>query len=112
MESILSVFTFADAMALFLMGFERRTLCLSDRSLWAQYHVDEDSITIDDDAGMLSENSFILSNVFSTLPCLRRLPPMSMTANSEYFLCRSSPTYIMWARSPFRLIIRDLLTYD
>src|SRR5215467_13888060 len=112
MESILSVFTFADAMALFLSGLERTTLCLSERSLCAQYHVDEDSMTIDDCAGTLLENSLILSDVFSILPCLSRLPATSITANSEYALCRSSPTYIMRARSPVRLIIRGLLTYD
>src|SRR5690349_20655343 len=99
-------------MALFLTGFDRRTLCLSERSLCAQYHVEEDSMTIDERSGTLSENSLILSSVFSIRPCLRRLPPTSMTAYSEYFLCRSSPTNNdMGAGSPFRLI-RDLLTYD
>src|SRR5437867_4729159 len=99
-------------MALFLTGFERVTLCLSERSLCAQYHVEEDSMTTEEDEGRLSENSLILSSVFSTLPCLRTLPKMSMTANSEYTLCRSSPTNNdIRAGSPFRLI-RDLLTYD
>src|SRR5580658_3400360 len=112
MESILSVFTFADAMALFLTGFERRSLCLSERRLCAQYQVEDDSMTIDDCAGTLSENSLILSSVFSILPCLRSLPPTSMTAYSVYFLWRSSPTNNdMGAGSPFRLI-RGLLTYD
>src|ERR1700730_12365088 len=110
-ESILSVFSFADAMALFLMGFERVTLCLFDRSLWAQYHVEDDSMTTEDDAGMHSENSLILSNLFSILPCLRSLPPTSMMAYSEYTLCRSNPTNSMRAESPVRLI-RVLLTYD
>jgi hypothetical protein len=47
-ESILSVLTFADAIALFFMEFERTTSCLSERSLCAQYQVDEDSIAIED----------------------------------------------------------------
>jgi hypothetical protein len=42
-ESILSVFTFADAIALFLTGLERTTLCLSERSLRAQYQAEEEA---------------------------------------------------------------------
>jgi hypothetical protein len=85
------------------------TLCLSGRSLWAQYHVDDDSMTIDERSGTLSENSLISSSVFSSLPRRRRLPPTSMTANWEYFLWRSSPTNNVRSGSPLRLI-RVLLT--
>src|SRR5207245_11332483 len=85
-ESILSVFTFADAIALFLMGFERTTRCLSERSLWAQYQVDEDSMAMDDCAGMLSVKVFIFSSVVSILRCLSTLLKVSLVTNSVYLL--------------------------
>src|SRR2546428_13402657 len=65
---------------------------------------------MDECAGMLSENVVISSSVFSILPCLRTLPKMSMVANSEYLLWRSSPTN-MRPESSSRLI-RFPLTCD
>ena len=70
-----------------------------------------EQITTDERAGTLSENSFMFSSVFSILPSLRSLPPVSMTAYSEYFLWRSSLMKNMSAGYPCRLL-RDLLTYD
>jgi len=53
-ESTLSVFTFDSAIALVFSGFDKVTLCLSDNILYAQYHVEELSITMSDPNGIES----------------------------------------------------------
>src|SRR5579884_4185296 len=103
-ESTLSVLTFADAIALFLTGLDRDTLCLEDKSLYDQYHVEEDSIAICVDGGRLLENLSISSRLFFILPCSMILPSLSMMANSEQFLCRSNPTNSIHLLSPSFLI--------